>query len=152
MTVKFEPFVGAQEAAAILGVEVPRISRYMKMKPPRMPPTIADLAASPIWRVEDIEILRDEKKWRAKSTRAQHTPKKQPYCGIAEAAALLGVDKSQISRWRREGRFPAPLLDKRPPGVAWGPDAPGLASTPVWHKQALLDFQRDRADSKANVA
>jgi hypothetical protein len=128
--------VGAAEAAQILEVEVPRITRWRESG--RMPPTVARLKATPIWRYEDIEILRRHGVWKVSYTRSGRQPRPIELAGLAEAAELIGVDKSQIGRWRREGRFPAPVLDKRARGEAWK-RGKGLGSTPLW---MLADLRR----------
>lgn len=50
--------VGTAEAADILGVERPRIGRWIKRG--IMPPTVMHLQATPVWRRRDIERMR---KW-----------------------------------------------------------------------------------------
>lgn len=44
--------VGTAEAAELLGVERPRVGRWIKRGV--MPPTAADLAATPVWHKKDI--------------------------------------------------------------------------------------------------
>lgn len=48
--------VGTAEAAALLGVERPRIGRYRKQG--KMPPSVAELAAGPVWLRTDVEEMR----------------------------------------------------------------------------------------------
>lgn len=48
--------------------------------------------------------------------------------GAAEASALLGVELQRISRWRKQGKLPAPY-------------AP-LAASPVWLKKDIEAFTR----------
>lgn len=131
--------VGAAEAAQILGVEVPRISRWRGTddKPGRMPPTVADLAATPVWRRKDIEQLRDKGTWKGR------TPAKMTLLGLSEAAAVIGVDKSQIGRWRRDGKFPPPTLEKRGLSEPWEPGA-GLSATPLWTQDVVLRWKQSR--------
>ena len=50
--------VGTAEAASMLHVERPRIGRWIKRG--IMPPTAAQLQATPVWRRKDIERMR---KW-----------------------------------------------------------------------------------------
>lgn len=112
--------VGASEAAAILGVEVQRISRYRANGV--MPPVVAELAATPVWTAGDVRAIHQ---------RGSHEPAPpMDLAGTSEAANILGVDKSQIGRWRRRGVFPEP---------AWR-----LAATPVWETAAILDFASTR--------
>jgi len=47
--------VGTAEAAEILGVERPRIGRWIKREV--MPPTAAELSATPVWYRRDIEKM-----------------------------------------------------------------------------------------------
>ncbi len=53
--VKKLDLVGTAEAAALLGVERPRIGRWRDKG--IMPDTVADLAAGPVWRRVDIERM-----------------------------------------------------------------------------------------------
>ncbi|MET0604206.1 MAG: hypothetical protein ABW167_19635 [Baekduia sp.] len=130
--------VGAAEAAQILKVEVPRITRWREAG--KMPPTVARLKATPLWRFEDIEILRANNVWKVSYTRSGRQPRQLAVAGLSEAAELLKVDKSQIGRWRREGRFVVPALDKRPAGAPWK-RGDGLGSTPLW---MVIDLKRWR--------
>lgn len=56
-TVRQLDVVGTAEVAKLLGVERPRIGRWIKRGV--MPPTAADLAATPIWHKKDIEKMRE---------------------------------------------------------------------------------------------
>jgi hypothetical protein len=138
--------VGTSEAAAILGVEVPRITRWRKATPSRMPPTVADLAATPVWRRQDILKL---KKLRAEpGGYGGDWPLKPPtrleLAGTSEAARIIGellqrqIDKSQVGRWRRAGVFPEPLL--------------ALNATPIWTREAVERFAESRRRDPAAVA
>jgi hypothetical protein len=49
--------VGTAEVAELLGVERPRIGRWIKRGV--MPPTAARLSATPIWHRKDIEKMRE---------------------------------------------------------------------------------------------
>ena len=49
--------VGTAEVAEILGVERPRIGRWMKRGV--MPPPVAVLAATPVWYRKDIARMKD---------------------------------------------------------------------------------------------
>ena len=112
--------VGASEAAQILGVEVQRISRYRAQG--RLPEPVATLAATPVWNAEDIKTLRE---------RDEIEPVKPvALMGTSEAAAFLGVDKSQIGRWLRADVFPCPLVR--------------LAAGPVWREADVTDFAEGR--------
>ena len=111
--------VGAAEAAEILGVEVPRITRYRKAG--KMPlVAVEGLAAGPVWFRSDVEAMRDERKVTARAP--------LDLLGTSEVAALLAVDKSQIGRWRRAGRFPSPLVEVR--------------SGPLWARDVITAFRK----------
>lgn len=112
--------VGASEAAEILGVEKQRISRWRDSG--RLPEPAADLRSTPVWRRTTIETIA-----RGDSAR---TEAMLNLLGVAEAAAMLGVDRSQIGRWRRAGRFPAPVLE--------------LAAGPLWWVEQIEEFERHR--------
>lgn len=103
-----------------------------------MPPTVADLKATPVWRRQDIEKLR---KLRAQSggwdgVWPLKPPTRLELAGTSEAATLIGdmlgrqVDKSQVGRWRRAGTFPPPMLV--------------LNATPVWARETVEEFARSR--------
>lgn len=49
--------VGTAEVARILGVERPRIGRWIKRGV--MPPMVAELQATPVWYRPDIERMKD---------------------------------------------------------------------------------------------
>lgn len=125
--------VGTQEAAAILSVEVPRITRWRKAE--KMPPTVADLAATPVWRKVDVEKLRDDKRWSGRA------PRKMDLAGTSEAAERIGeilgrkIDKSQIGRWRRAGTFPSPAYR--------------LSASPVWTGEQIERFAEPRRAAAA---
>lgn len=128
--------VGAQEAAQILGVEVGRISRWRKGG--KMPPVAAQLKSGPLWHRRDVELLAKEGRWSGRR------PRPVDALGLHEVSELLGgVDKSQIGRWRREGRFPEPWLDTRKKGTPWKPGR-GLASTPLWDRRSVEAFAASR--------
>lgn len=59
--------VGTAEAAAILGVERPRIGKWRALG--KMPPVVGDLAAGPVWLRGDIEDMRPETVARRRSSR-----------------------------------------------------------------------------------
>lgn len=141
--------VGAAEAAQILKVEVPRITRWREAG--RMPPTVARLKATPLWRFEDIEILRANGVWKVSYTRSGRQPKQLHVAGLSEAAELIQVDKSQIGRWRREGRFVVPALDKREKGEVWTRGA-GLGSTPLWMVHDLKRWRDGNLPSEPAAA
>lgn len=61
--------VGTAEAAAILGVERPRIGRWRASGGDKLPEPVAELAAGPVWLRSEIEALRE-------STEARRKPRK----------------------------------------------------------------------------
>lgn len=65
--------VGTAEAAAMLGVERPRIGRWLAMG--KLPPPVAELRAGPVWLREDIESKREDVESRRKPrSRVVNTP------------------------------------------------------------------------------
>lgn len=124
--------VGASQAAEILGVEVPRITRWRKAG--RMPALAADLKATPVWHRQNVEELRDDKPITDLG--------KLSLVSTAEAAELLGVDKSQVGRWQREDakrrdageeprhHFPEPVAH--------------AGSYPLWERRQIAAFKRSR--------
>lgn len=141
--------VGAAEAAQILKVEVPRITRWREKG--RMPPLVATVRATPLWRREDVEILARHGEWKVSHTRSGRRPKPLEVMGLYEVAELLAVDKSQVGRWRREGRFPKPALEKRPRGETWSPGA-GLGSTPLWLAADIRRWRDGTLPAEHNAA
>jgi predicted DNA-binding transcriptional regulator AlpA len=128
--------VGAAEARAILGVELQRISRWRKQG--RLPPPYAMLASSPIWLTEDIEKFKANAGDPTFSVTYTTPPKPQTLLGTSEVAKLLGVDKSQVGRWRtkppRKGLpFPEPVAQ--------------IKAGPIWAKEDIDQFEASRHSS-----
>jgi predicted DNA-binding transcriptional regulator AlpA len=124
--------VGTSEAAELLGVEKPRIGRYIKNG--RMPEPVCKLSATPIWRAEDIEAMRDgEDPGRVR---------RLELVGTREAAEMLGVERTRIGRWLRTGRMPAPLVK--------------LKATPVWRasdvRRIAAGLEKEREERAAKIA
>jgi hypothetical protein len=115
----FPDVVGTAEAAELLGVERPRITRYRRAD--RMPPLAADLAATPVWHRDDVEKMRDD------PNAVFGAARPLDIVGTSEVAALFDVDKSQVGRWRRGGDFP-------------GPDAQ-LAAGPLWWRKRVRSWR-----------
>lgn len=108
--------LGASEAADLLDVEVPRITRWRHSG--KMPAPVAHLAATPVWELDDVLALRDGETVEVTSP--------QPLVGTSEAAEMLEVNKSQIGRWVRTGKFPEPIAR--------------LAAGPVWEASQIEAF------------
>lgn len=148
--------VGVQEAAQMLGVEVPRISRWIKGG--KMPPMVAGprkyagllaeppvfVEATAIWRRSDVEILAKRGVWKPEFTREKVAPGSVPIAGLKEVAALCGTSTQQIGRWRRAGQFPEPRLDKRPHDKPWK-RGKGLGATPLWEIAQIEEWRGARA-------
>jgi hypothetical protein len=62
-------FVGTAEAAAMLGVERPRIGKWRALG--RMPEPITELAAGPFWLRSQVEALREGTEARRKPRRVE---------------------------------------------------------------------------------
>jgi predicted site-specific integrase-resolvase len=114
-------FVGASEAADLLGVRVGQITRWSHSG--KMPTPAAELAATKVWHRTDIEAMAREE--------APSRPRRISLVGTAEAAELLEVNKSQIGRWRRAGTFPEPVAQ--------------LASGPLWKREQITRFAKSRS-------
>ena len=112
--------VGASEAADLLGVEVQRIARYRNNG--KMPTPVALLAATPVWRLDDVIAMKDG--------RAAQPSSPEVLLGTSEVAKILGVNKSQVSRWLRKGKFPPPRAR--------------LAAGPVWTEKQIQFFRTTR--------
>jgi hypothetical protein len=156
--------VGAQEVAQMFDVEVTRVWRW-GVKEGRLPPIIADLAATPVWHRPDLAKIARRYKMSGKTppffeafgdariapregqdSKLRIKPFEVELVGLAEVAAMLGLenDKKAIGRWRKSGAFPEPLLDKRRVGVQWRAKR-GLAATPLWDKGDIERFAAARA-------
>jgi hypothetical protein len=122
--------VGAAEAALILDVELQRISRWRKSG--KLPPPQQELAASPVWARAVIEALAQG--------RTIDPPVLPELTGTSEAAKLLGVDKSQIGRWRTKPSksgpvFPDPIVR--------------IKAGPIWTRAAIEQFAEQRTGGES---
>jgi predicted DNA-binding transcriptional regulator AlpA len=113
--------IGTSEAAEILGIKVPQISRLRDNG--KMPKPCATFAATDVWHRADVEAIKDggEPTFGGKVT---------GLVGAKEAAKLLKVDRSQIGRWRRLGKFPEPAYE--------------LVAGPLWRCDDLKTWQKNR--------
>lgn len=114
--------VGVAEAAEVLGKPTSRVKRWQASG--KMPVPVAELRSGPVWFREDVVALRDG---------ATEFPPRAlvRLLGLAEAAELLRVDKSQIGRWRRAGVFPEPAYV--------------LRAGPLWMRDNVVGFGAARA-------
>lgn len=113
--------VGTAEAAEILSTWTSTISRWQKDG--RMPPTVADPAATPVWHRDDIVRKAEGKRINKR--------KRLDLISVGEAAVICGgVDKSQIGRWRRADRFPSPCIE--------------LKAGPLWWRKDIENWQANR--------
>jgi predicted DNA-binding transcriptional regulator AlpA len=134
--------VGTSEAAEVLGVEKPRIGRYIRTG--KMPTPVALLGATPVWNRGDVEALRDA----MAAARSGHPEMRVAparaldIVGTREAAEMLGVERTRIGRWLRLGRMPEPLAR--------------LHATPIWLRKDLEKFRdrlvRERAERQKTAA
>lgn len=123
-------FVGSAEAQTILQTNAPQIVRWRR-RGGVLPPTVAVLKATPIWLRTHVEQLASARAAGDGPPAYEPLPKPLPrIVGTAEAADILGVDKSQIGRWVRGGRFPEPLQR--------------LAAGPIWERTTIVRFGRAR--------
>ena len=135
--------VGTAEAADILGVEVPRITRWRIGG--KMPKWAAWTAATPVWHRADIEAMRDRA--------GRDNTADLPFSGVldlvgtAECSEIIDVNKSQIGRWRRAGQFPEPCLDRRSDA-----EPAGLKGGPLWWREDVRAFKRARDAAKRRRA
>lgn len=113
--------IGTKEAAEILGVRVPQITRLRESG--KMPKPCAQLAATDVWHRTDVESIKDGGK-------ATFGGKVKGLMGVKETADLLDVDRSQIGRWRRLDKFPAPNYE--------------LVAGPVWLKDEIKAWDKTR--------
>ena len=75
-TVRQLDVVGTAEVAELLGVERPRIGRWIKRGV--MPPTAARLSATPIWHRKDIEKMREWVEANRRNLKAVDEPEPEP--------------------------------------------------------------------------
>jgi hypothetical protein len=116
------PLVGASEVAELMEAPGSKVSRLKREG--RMPPTVVELRATPVWRRARIEA------WLA-NTDDGARERALDLVGTAEAADELGLrSRSQIGRWLRAGVFPEPCYR--------------LRATPVWWRSDVVAFGRDR--------
>lgn len=147
--------VGAQEAAEILGVEIGRISRWGPgpNRSNKLPPPVAEISNTNLWRRIDIEVLRDHGEWKPELVPDGY-PKRPPklkLLGLGDVAKMCVASPSQVARWRRKGQFPEPLLEKRKAGEPWVPGGP-IKATPVWHVKQVAAFAKRRQERQAVAA
>jgi len=91
-----------------------------------MPEPVALLASTPVWRRDDVLAMKDGRQEAA----SWSSPDNVELMGTSEAAKVLNVNKSQISRWLRKGKFPPPRAR--------------LAAGPVWTAQQIWFFRTTR--------
>lgn len=75
-TVRQLDVVGTAEVAELLGVERPRIGRWIKRGV--MPPTAARLSATPIWHRKDIEKMSEWVEANRRNLKAVDEPEPEP--------------------------------------------------------------------------
>lgn len=141
-----DDIVGAAEAAELLEVELQRISRWRKKdlvdtatKPVfqrRLPPPYVLLRATPVWIKQDILLWKEGIR-----SYTVPAPPPIPLLGASEASAEIGVDKTQIARWRSHPT-------KRGPGFPTA--AFQLAAGPVWTREQIEQYITDRNGTKDN--
>jgi hypothetical protein len=119
-------FVGTGEASAIIGVEPPRIGRWMrnheeKGSPKRLPDPVAKLKMGPVWLRSQIEQVRDGVSIEEIRTFSL------ALVGTAEAAEdILDMKRDRIGVWLDKGWMPPPLDRIRAGPLWWRPDVEKL--------------------------
>lgn len=100
---------------------------------------LREKAASGVKQVRVTTVLgmieREEassKKLRRQIARQQtkNGTKKLDLVGTAEAAAILGVERPRIGRWRKSGVMPEPVAEP--------------AAGPVWHRSQIVAMKPER--------
>lgn len=122
--------VGATGAAEILGIVTSSISRLREAD--RLPePAVVIEGLSPVWWRSDIEALAADRK--------PGTPRTLDLVSVSGAAGIIAkrlarakLDKSQIGRWRRAGKFPAPAYELEA----------GKTTYPLWWRSEVADFAK----------
>lgn len=127
--------VGAHEASKILGVELGRISRWLTSG--KLPEPYAHPKCSPVWIRADIVAIANG----APPESATPRPPEDLLLAASDVANLLGVNKSQISRWRKDPPRKGPPLP--PPVVAVGA-AHHIKAGALWSLPDILEFARAR--------
>lgn len=92
---------------------------------------------SPVWVRADIERLAAAN---GDAPDATPPPRALPLLGTSEVAALLGVNKSQVSRWR-----------SKPPksGPTFPDPVTRIAAGPLWDRREVQKFAQARKRAKA---
>lgn len=124
-----DDLIGTSEAAEILGVKPPQITRLRENG--RMPKPAAELAATDVWHRASVEAVQN-------GNEPSEGDRIKGLAGLAESAKLFKVDKSQIGRWRRAGTFPEPKFE--------------LRAGPVWLVTELRAWKRERDKVAATKA
>lgn len=122
--------VGAAEASEILGVELGRISRWLASG--KLPVPYSRPKCSPVWVRADIEAIAAG----APIESATTPPPDAPLLGASDVADLVGVNKSQISRWRKDAPRKGPPLP---------PPATNIKAGDLWSRLDILEFNRARS-------
>lgn len=129
--------VGVAEAAEILGKPASRVKRWQASG--KMPATIAEPRATPVWHRADVEALRD-------GATAFPEREKLPLIGFAEVAEIENVDRTTVRRWRRAGTFP-PHIPSSEEGAT--PEDPTLRAGPLWMRDVIVADAERRATERA---
>jgi len=118
-------FMGTSEVADMLGVERPRIGRWLTKeaqgKAKRLPDPVARLKMSPVFLREHIKLLKKG----VPPEEIEVTP--LDLVGVREAAEdVLDFQADRIGAWRREGVMPKPITRLRAGPLWWRPDIEAL--------------------------
>ena len=113
-------FMGTGEVAEMLGVEPPRIGRWLKKeeegKQKKLPDPVARLAMGPVFLREHIRAL----KRGVAPDEIEVTP--LDLLGTREVGDVLDLKKDRVSVWTRKGIIPKPIVYLRAGPLWWRPD------------------------------
>lgn len=143
-TPRLPDLVGAREARELLGFAPVKLNRWVEH---RWLPEPARVAAGPVWARADIEAIAADLEAQKREGAPRPKPRIKPWrtlrlpdlAGAAEARAILGIDKSMLSRWMepRSGSFGPDLTYMVVPVQ--------LSASPIW---ARADIERFRDENR----
>lgn len=113
-------FLGTREVAELLGVEPPRIGRWLTKeregKQKKLPDPVARLNMGPVFLREHIMALKKG----APADEIEVTP--LDLVGTGEVGEIIDLKKDRVSVWMSEGIIPKPIGRIRAGPLWWRPD------------------------------